>query len=63
MEKTNYDLVKEMSLPELAAWVAVQIKQYYLSDNTVISDEEVQKIAHTYNEWLYSSEKQGKEQI
>lgn len=59
--KTNYDMVKEMSLPELAAWVAVQIRQYYLSDNTVISDEEVQQIAHTYVDWLYAPIDQGKE--
>ncbi len=50
--RTNFEMVKEMSLPELAAWVAVQIRQYYLADNTVIFEEEVEKIAHTYIEWL-----------
>ena len=50
--KTNYDMIHNMSLPELAAWVAVQINKYYLADNTVISDDETEQIAHKYVEWM-----------
>lgn len=45
-----------MNIPELAAWVAIQIREYYKADNTVIFEDEVQKIAHTYVEWLMKSQ-------
>lgn len=63
MPKTNYEIVHEMSMPELAAWVAVQIRQYYLADNTVIFEEEVQKIARTYIKWMMEDEKSGSKDI
>lgn len=56
MARTNYEMIHEMTLPELAAWVAVQIRQYYLSDNTVISDEETKQIVHIYVDWLLQQE-------
>ena len=52
MDKSNYEIVKNMNKIELSAWIAVQIKQYYLSDNTVISDDETKQIAHTYLDWF-----------
>ena len=52
MSKSNYEIVKNMNKIELSAWIAVQIKQYYLSDNTVISDDETKQIAHTYMDWF-----------
>lgn len=51
-QRTNYDMVKDMNSLELAAWVAVQIKKYYEADNTVIFDEEVNRIVDIYINWF-----------